>query len=120
MMIKNELPFKEEDGKSCLTGVCFLSCGCGNVNARWATIAQNLATRIPQGKPKSSRIINNWLEQNELKKRWPVLKNHQYGIVVAETDQGFEMVDIMSGATSKVIENIASLIRRHNEYISNH
>lgn len=111
MMMMEPLPFKEENGKSVLTGVCFLSCGCGNVIARWASVQQSLINRLPQGKPKTSHIINNWLDQNGLKEKWPMLKLHQYGIVVGETAKGFEMVNIMEGTTQSVVDKVAKLIQ---------
>ena len=114
------LPFEEKDGKVKLTGPCFLSCGCGNVTARWATISQNLVFRLPQGKPKASRIIHDWIEQQKLTEKYPVLKQHTFGVVVAETENGIETVDIMNGATPKVAEKIGQLIRSHNEYRRNH
>lgn len=113
------LPFEEKDGKVNLTGPCFLSCGCGNVTARWATISQNISFRLPQGKPKASRIIHDWIEQQNLANKYPVLKQHTFGVVVAETDDGVEAVDIMNGATPKVAEKIGLLIRRSNEHRSN-
>lgn len=107
------IPFKREGDKVLLTGPVFLSCGCGNVIARWASLQQNLATRFPQGKPKSSKIISDWLEQEGLKEKWPELKQHTYGLVVAETPDGFEAVNIMGGATSEVLKKIARLIERN-------
>ena len=116
MNILPPLPFEEKDGKIRLLGPCFLSCGCGNVTARWASVSQNLATRLPQGKPKSSRIIYNWLTQEGMRDKYPVLKQHTFGVVVAETDKGFECVNIMDGAAPKVAEKIGQLLRRHKEY----
>lgn len=113
------LPFKEKNGEVKLLGPVFLSCGCGNVTARWASVAQNITTQIPQGKPKASRIIHNWLTQEGLWEKYPVLKQHTFGVVVAETENGIELVDIMNGATPKVAEKIGELIRRHNEYRRN-
>lgn len=113
------LPFTEENGIVKLTGPVFLSCGCGQVIARWATVQQNLAHRLPHGKPKASRIIAKWIEQNELTKKFPILKKHQYGIVVAETEDGIEGVDIMPGTTMSTAEKIGDLIRRSNDYSRN-
>lgn len=107
------IPFKEEDGKVKLTGPVFLSCGCGQITARWATLAQQLSP-IPQGKPKSSKIIWKWVQQ-ELPTE-PHLKQHQFGLVVAETEKGFELVDVMAGATPNVIEKINNLIKRNKEW----
>ena len=119
MMIP-QIPFVKEGDKVRLTGMVFLSCGCGNVTARWATIQQGLTHRIPQVKPKSNRVVSDWLTQEGLREKWAVLKQHQYGVVVGETEKGFEMIDVMGGVTSKVTAQIADLIRRHNEYRSNH
>lgn len=90
----------------------FVVHNCGSVTARWANIQQNLSTRIAQGKPKSSKIISDWIKQEGLDTKWPVLKLHTFGIVVAVTDKGPEMVNIMSGAPTKVAEEISALIKR--------
>lgn len=111
-MIVQQLPFVREDDKVKLTGPVFLSCGCGNVIARWASIQQSLSHKLPQGKPKSSKIITDWINQEGLNEKWPVLKLHNFGIVVAETENGFEMVNIMSGAPTKAAEEIGKLILR--------
>lgn len=115
-MVNYQLPFKQEGDKIILTGPVFLSCGCGNVTAKWASVAQNLSTRIPQGKPKSSKIIANWLTQEGLRKQYELLTKHQFGVVIAETDKGFEMINIMGGAAPKVAEQVGQLIRRHKEW----
>lgn len=114
-MIIPQLPFVREGDKVRLTAPVFLSCGCGSVTAQWASIQQNLATRLPQGKPKSAKIISDWLKQEGLNEKWPVLKQHTFGIVVAETDKGFEMVNIMSGAPTKVAQEVGRLITRSKD-----
>lgn len=119
-MINPALPYEEKGGEIRLRGPVFLSCGCGNVTARWATVAQGIATRIPQGKPKSSRIIHDWIQQEKLSDKWPELKCHSFGLVVAQTEQGWERVNIMSGTTQSVIDKIGQLLRSHNEYRRNH
>lgn len=94
----------------------FVVHNCGGVTARFATLQQNLAARIPQAKPKSNKMVNDWLIQERLKEKFPILTKHQYGLVVAETEKGFEGVNIMGGATMNVVNQIADLIRRSNEY----
>lgn len=111
MMIP-QLPFREENGRVVLTGPVLLTCGCGTVTARWATLQSQLVTRLPQGKPKASKIINNWIIQEDLKSKWPELKCHTYGLVVAQTDKGFEYVNIMGGSTAGVLERIGRLLER--------
>lgn len=111
-MIIPSLPFKQEGDKIILTGPCMLSCGCGSITARWATLQSQLVTKIPQGKPKSSKIISDWIKQEGLEARWPELKQHVYGLVVAKTDKGFEKVNIMGGATSSVLNQIGDIVRR--------
>jgi hypothetical protein len=117
-MIIPALPFSQDDKKIHLSGPVMLSCGCGNVTARWASVAQNLSARIPQGKPKSSKIIHNWLTQEGLWDKWPELKQHTFGVVVAETENGWEHVNIMDGTTMKVAERVGQLIRRNKECMS--
>ena len=115
MNIRPPLPFEKGiDHKIYLTGPCLLTCGCGSVTARWATLQQQLVTKLPQGKPKSSKIISDWIVQENLKTKWPELKQHTYGIVVAHTDKGLEKVNIMSGTTPTVLQQIGDLIRRSN------
>jgi len=113
------IPFKEEGDKVKLTGPVLLQCGCGSVVARWATLQQSISTRIPQAKPKASKIVAKWVAQEELTKKIPQLAKHTYGIVVGETSNGIEFVDIMGGATNKVAEKIGDLIRRSNEWNGN-
>ena len=113
-MIIPQLPFVREGDWVRLTGPCLLTCGCGSVTARWATLQQQLATKLPQGKPKASKIINDWIVQEGLSKKWPELKQHTYGIVVAQTDKGIEHVNIMSGTTPGTLNQIGDLIRRSN------
>ena len=113
-MMLPQLPFVDTEHGIRLTGPCMLSCGCGNVVARWATLQQQLATKLPQGKPKASKIIYKWIEQENLKAKWPELKMHNYGIVVACTDKGLEHVNIMEGTTPSVLNKIGDLIRRSN------
>lgn len=113
------IPFVEEEDKVRLTGPVLLQCGCGSVVARYATLQQSLSTRLPQAKPKASKIVAKWVAQEELTKKFPQLAKHTYGLVVAETENGIEGVDIMGGATSKVAEKIGDLIRRSNEWNGN-
>lgn len=108
-----QLPFIKEGDQVKLTGPCFLSCGCGQVIARWATIQQNLVARLPHAKPKSSTIAKEWIKQNKLDEKYPILKQKLYGVVVAETD-GIEAINIMEGTTMKTAERIADLVRRSN------
>lgn len=114
------IPFEKDGDKIILTGVVFLSCGCGNVVARWATVQQGLVHRIPQVKPKSTRLAADWLTQEGMREKYPIFKLHQFGAVVGETENGFEAINIMDGVSTKVTANIADLIRRHNEYRRNH
>lgn len=113
------IPFVEEGDKVKLTGPCFLSCGCGQVVARYASLQQSISTHLPQAKPKASKLVAKWVAQEELTKKIPQLTKHTYGVVVAETENGIEGVDIMGGATSKVAEKIGDLIRRSNEWNGN-
>lgn len=111
-MIIPQLPFVREGDHIKMTGPVFLSCGCGSVTARWANIQQNLATKLPQGKPKSAKIIDEWLKQEGLYARWPVLKLHTFGVVIVETDKGFEYINVMAGAPVKAAEDIGRLLAR--------
>ena len=111
-----QIPFHKEGDKVILDNVVFLSCGCGSQTARFATIQQNLLTRIAQVKPKASQIAKQWIEQEKINVKYPILTKHQFGLVIAETENGWEGIDIMGGATMKIVEQIADLIRRHNEF----
>lgn len=115
-MFSQQLPLEKRGDKIFLTGPIFLSCGCGNVTARWASVQQNLATKIPQAKPKASIITKEWLIQEKLKEKYEILNKHQYGVVVAETENGFDLVDIMLGAAPKMAEQVGQLLRRHKEW----
>lgn len=97
----------------------FVVHNCGSTTARWASIQQNLSTRVPQAKPKSSRMVNDWLTESGLREKLPVLKGHQYGVFVVPVGGELEALDIMPGTTMGVAQRIGELIRRHNEQ-SNH
>lgn len=112
-----QLPFKKEGDKIVLTGPVLLSCGCGSVIARWANIQQNLVTKIPQCKIKSSKIGKDWVAQEKLKEKFEILTKHQFGVVVAETEDGYEIVNVMAGAAPKTAEQIGQLIKRNREWI---
>lgn len=113
------VPFEKDGDKIKLTGIVFLSCGCGNVTARWATIQQGLVHRIPQVKPKSTRLASDWLTQEGMREKYPLFKQHQFGAVAGETDKGFEIVDVMTGVSTKVTAQVADLIRRDSEHRRN-
>lgn len=119
-MMRPQIPFKQEGDKVILEAPVFLSCGCGSQTARWAAIQQNLVHRIAQVKPKSTKLAKDWMVQEKIADKYPIFNKHQFGLVVAETEEGWEAIDIMGGATLKVAQQIADLIRRHNEYRSNH
>lgn len=74
---------------------------------------QNMAHKLPQGKPKSSKIITEWINQEGLRDKWPELKQHTFGLVVAETPDGFKKVNIMNGATNGVLQQIAQLLEEN-------
>lgn len=93
----------------------FIVHNCGNVTARWASISQNLATRLPQAKPKSSRMISDWLTESGLREQFPALKQHQYGLCVAPVEGGYDGIDIMVGTTTGVAQRIAELIERSKQ-----
>lgn len=114
MNMPQPLPFKEIDGKTELVGPVFLSCGCGAVMARWGSIQPLLATRLPQAKPKSSRMINDWLTDSGLREKYPLFKQHQFGAVVVPLEE-LEVVDITPGTTQGTANRIGELIRRYNE-----
>lgn len=116
-MIIPMIPFTKEGNKIFLSGPVFLSCSCGGVVARWATVQQSLP-HIPHCKPKASRIVYDWLTQEKMWEKHPILKQHQFGVVVAETEKGFELVSIMEGTTFKTAEKINQLIERHKEWMS--
>ena len=117
-MIIPTIPFTREGDKILLSGPVFLSCGCAGATARWATVQQNIITRIPHAKPKASRIVYDWLTQEKLREKYPVFNQHQYGVVVAETEKGFEAVSIMEGTTFKTAEKINQLLERHKVWTS--
>lgn len=115
MITAQPLPFKEVEGKTELVGPVFLSCGCAGPVARWASISQYLATRIPHAKPKSSRMISDWLTESGLREKFPALKQHQYGLCVAPVEGGYDGIDIMVGTTTGVAQRIAELIERSKQ-----
>lgn len=88
-----------------LTETVLLSCGCGSVISRWATL-RGFLPAIPEVRPKSFKVAVKWLEENDMYTKCPLLKLRTYGVVV--TPEG-KWVDITGGATMKVVEEIKRL-----------
>lgn len=94
-----------------LTEPVLLSCGCGSIIARWATLRQ-LLPKIPEVKPKTSKLVVKWLEENDMYTKCPLLKTRTYGVVVSPDGR---WVDINSGATMKTVEEIMRLVSKEDK-----
>lgn len=98
--------FTNKDGVVVLTEPVLLTCGCGSVVARWATLRQFLP-HIPEVKPKTSKLVVKWIEENDMYNKCPLLKLRTYGVVVSPDGK---WIDTMSGATMKVVEEVKRLL----------
>lgn len=119
-MIYSQQVFFKVGNKVELRGPVFLSCGCGSVTAKWASVQQNLTTRIQQVRLKSNKLAYEFVEQEKLKEKIPELKLHQFGVVIAWTNDGIDFVNISTGASPNVATKISNLLNRNKEYESSH
>lgn len=119
MIYSRDVFFKVGD-KVELRAPVFLSCGCGNITAKWASVQQNLSTKIQQVRLKANKLAYQFVEQEKLKDRIPELKLHQFGIVIAWTNEGIDFVNISTGASPNVATKISVLLNRNKEYESSH
>lgn len=115
MIYSREVFFKNGD-KVELRGPVFLSCGCGGITAKWASVQQNLSTRVQQVRLKANKLAYQFVEQEGLKEKIPELKLHQFGVVIAWTENGIESVNITTGASPNVATKISVLLKRNKEY----
>lgn len=107
--------FEEKDGKITMLAPTFMHCGCGSVRARLATVLQyvNISARqLNQMNPASSAICKRYLEQENLNKEIPLLKNHTYGVLVDNklTDGKHRWVDINAGAATDVAKQFREIL----------
>lgn len=119
MIYSRDVFFKVGD-KVKLRGPVFLSCGCGSITAKWASVQQNLSTKIQQVRLKANKLAYQFVEQEKLKDRIPDLKLHQFGVVIAWTNEGIDFVNISTGASPNVASKISNLLNRNKEYESSH
>ena len=119
-MIYSQQVFFKVGDKVELRGPVFLSCGCGNITAKWASVQQNLSTKIQQVRLKANKLAYQFVEQEKLKDKIPELKLHQFGVVIAWTNEGIDFVNISTGASPNVAAKISNLLNRNKEYESSH
>lgn len=107
--------FKEENDKIVMTAPTFFSCGCGGITARLGSVLLyvNLSARqLNQVKPAAHRIAKEYLEQEHLYDYIPVLKKHQYGVLIDNklTDGKHRWVDVSQGATLEVAKRFREIL----------
>lgn len=109
--LTSSAPFLLEGEKTILSRPVFLYCGCAQATARWATVQPQLKKRYQQIRPANLQLAKNWLTDNGLYDKYPMLKQHIFGAVVAPD---MTVVDIMSGATPDIIDRIDSIGDRYD------
>ena len=107
--------FKEENDKIVMTAPTFFSCGCGGITSRLGSVLVyvNLSARqLNQVKPAAHRIAKEYLEQEHLYDYIPVLKKHQYGVLIDNklTDGKHRWVDVSQGATLEVAKRFREIL----------
>lgn len=106
---------EDKDKKVIMKAPMFFHCGCGSIRARLATVLQyvNISARqLNQINPASSTICKRYIEQENLNKEIPLLKNHTYGVLVDNklTDGKHRWVDINAGAAVDVAEKFKEIL----------
>ena len=107
--------FEERDGYIEMLAPTFFHCGCGSIRARLATVLQyvNISARqLNQINPASSTICKRYIEQENLNKEIPLLKNHTYGVLVDNklTNGKHRWVDINAGASTDVAAKFREIL----------
>ena len=107
--------FEEKDGHIEMLAPTFFSCGCGSVRARLATVLQyvNISARqLNQVNSMGSTVAKRYLEQENLSKEIPLLKNHVYGVLIDNklTDGKHRWVDINAGAAVDVAKKFKEIL----------
>lgn len=107
--------FEEKDGKIIMKAPTFFSCGCGSVRARLASVLQfiNLSARqLNQVNSAGSAVAKRYIEQENLSKEIPLLKNHVYGVLIDNklTNGKHRWVDVNAGATMDVAAKFKEIL----------
>lgn len=107
--------FEERDGHIEMKAPTFVSCGCGSVRARLATVLQyvNISARqLNQVNLPASAVAKRYIEQENLNKEIPLLKNHVYGVLIDNklTDGKHRWVDVNAGATTEVAKKFKEIL----------
>ena len=107
--------FEEKDGKIIMKAPTFFSCGCGSVRARLASVLQyiNLSARqLNQVNSMGSTVAKRYIEQENLNKEIPLLKNHVYGVLIDNklTNGKHRWVDVNQGAATEVAKQFREIL----------
>lgn len=92
------------------------SCGCGSVTSRLGAILQFVDVRsnqIDQVKPKAMTIAREWLTQEGLYDKCPLLKQHVFGVLISPKG---EWLDLNQGTPQSVAERFKKI---YDEYRNN-
>lgn len=92
------------------------TCGCGSVTARLGSILQFVNIRsnqIDQIRPNAIALAKEWIQQEGLYEKCPLLKQHVFGIFI--TPKG-EWLDLNQGTTQDVAERFRKI---YDEYSNN-
>lgn len=102
--------FRKEDKIIMLRPAVF-TCGCGSITARLGSVLNfaGLSSRtVDQVRPQALKIAKEWLAQEGMYDKCPLLKQHVYGVLI--TPSG-EWLDINQGAANIVGEKFAKMYK---------
>lgn len=107
--------FEERDGKIEMLAPTFVSCGCGSVRARLATVLQYVkmsARQLNQVNLPGSTIAKRYIEQEGLYDEIPLLKKHTFGVLIDNklTNGKHKWVDINAGASTAVAAKFREIL----------
>lgn len=94
----------------------FFSCGCGSITARLGSVLQFTkihSNQLDQVRPAALKIAKDWLAQEGMYEKCPLLKQHVYGVFISPKG---EWVDINQGTSQSVAERFQKL---YDEYRNN-
>lgn len=113
--ISNPFFTRNEDNSITLNTPIFITCGCGTITARLSSVLQfiNMSSRsLNQVKIRQHKICKEWLEQEGLYDKIPLLKQHTFGILISnkKVNGEYKWVDIQSGTTTNVAERFKDIL----------
>lgn len=108
-MYYNKQNFIKNDGHVTMLRPAFFTCGCGSITSKLGSVLQycNIkSNQLDQVRTVQSPIAKEWLAQEGLYDKIPLLKQHVYGVLI--TPDG-DWLDISQGAPVNVAERFQKM-----------